>query len=208
MSPARCSAVSRRTRSTTGGCERSRRRCSRMLSAHATTCRRRATSTSRPGRRSSVPDTGRLLRLVLPFVLALAFAGNATAGAIIDRTATALQSNPVYVDPSAEKTITPAQAERVRTEIETKGHGPIYIAVLPNAALNEAGGDAVGVVDELARQLGNPGVYAVVAGGHFRALSTDLGRGKAGKVAAQAFKARHDDGIGPTLVDFVDRVGN
>ena len=162
---------------------------------------------SRPGRRSSVPDTGRLLRCVLPFVLALAFAGNATAGAIIDRTATALQSNPVYVDPSAEKSITPAEAERLRTEIETKGHGPIYIAVLPNAALDEAGGDAVGVANELHRQLGNPGVYAVVAGGHFRALSSDLDEGKAGELARQAFSAHGNDGIAATLVDFVDRVG-
>jgi hypothetical protein len=149
-----------------------------------------------------------LLRLGLPFLLALVFAGNATAGAIIDRTATALQSNPVYVDPAAEKSITPVQAERLRTEIETKGHGPIYIAVLPNAALDEAGGDAVGVADELERQLRNPGVYAVVAGGHFRALSSDLGRGKAGKLATQAFDAHHDDGIAATLVDFVDRVGS
>jgi len=148
------------------------------------------------------------MRLLVPLVVALAFTGNAAAGAIVDRATTALQNNPVYVDPAAEKTITPAQAEQLRTEIETKAHGPVYVAVLPNAALSEAGGDAVGVVDELARQLGNPGVYAVVAGGHFRALSTDLGRGKAGKLAAQAFKAHHDDGIGPTLVDFVDRVGD
>jgi hypothetical protein len=154
-----------------------------------------------------VPDPRRALRFVLPFVLALVFAGNATAGAIVDRAATALQNSPVYVDPAAEKTITPAEAERLRTEIETKGHGPIYIAVLPNAALNEAGGDAVGVTDELARKVGNPGAYAVVAGGHFRALSTDLGRGKAAKLAAQAFKAHHNDGIAATLSDFVDRVG-
>jgi hypothetical protein len=143
----------------------------------------------------------------LPFALALVFAGNATAGAIVDRAATALQNTPVYVDPAAEKTITSAEAEQLRTEIETKAHGPTYIAVLPNAALNEAGGDAVGVADELARQVGNPGVYGVVVGGHFRALSTDLGRGKAGKLAAEAFKAHHDDGIAATLSDFVDRVG-
>jgi hypothetical protein len=154
-----------------------------------------------------VLDAGRLLRFVLPFVLALAFAGNATAGPIIDRTATALQSNPVYVDPSAEKSITPAQAEQLRTEIETKGHGPIYIAVLPKAALDEAGGDATGIAFELHRQLGNPGVYAVVAGGHFRALGSDLGGGKAAKLATQAFNAHHNDGIAATLVDFVDRVG-
>jgi len=143
----------------------------------------------------------------LPFVLALAFAGNATAGAILDRAATALQNNPVYVDPSAEKSITAAQAEQLRTEIETKGHGPIYIAVLPNAALDEAGGDATGIAFELHRQLGNPGVYAVVAGGHFRALGSDLGGGKTAKLATQAFNAHHSDGIAATLVDFVDRVG-
>jgi hypothetical protein len=154
-----------------------------------------------------VPDLLRAIRFVLPLVLALAFAGSATAGPIVDRAATALQSNPVYVDPAAERSITPAQAERLRTAIETTGHGPIYIAVLPNAALNEAGGDAVGVADELYRELGNPGVYGVVAGGHFRALSTDLGRGKAGKLAAQAFKAHQDEGIAATLVAFVDRVG-
>ena len=148
------------------------------------------------------------MRLVLPLVLALAFTGTAAAGPIVDRAATALRSDPVYVDPAAEKTITPAQAARVRTEIETNAHGPVYVAVLPNGALNEAGGDAVGVADELARELGNPGVYAVVAGGHFRALSTDLGRGEAGKLAAQAFKAHHSDGMAATLVDFVDRVGD
>jgi hypothetical protein len=149
-----------------------------------------------------------MIRFVVPFVLALAFAGDAAAGPIADRAATALQTNPVYVDPSAEKSITPAEADRLRTEIETRAHGPVYIAVLPSAALNEAGGDAVGVADELYRQLGNPGVYGVVAGGHFRALSTDLGRGQAGKLAGEAFKAHHDEGIGPTLVDFVDRVGD
>jgi hypothetical protein len=154
-----------------------------------------------------VPDAQRAFRFVLPFVLALVFAGNATAGPIVDRAAVALQNSPVYVDPSAEQTITPAEAERLRTEIETKAHGPTYIAVLPNAALNEAGGDAVGVTDKLYRQVGNPGVYGVVAGGHFRALSTDLGPGKAGKLATQAFKAHRDDGIAATLSDFVDRVG-
>jgi hypothetical protein len=155
-----------------------------------------------------VPDPRKALRLVLPFVLALAFVGDATAGPIVDRTVAALQANPVYVDPAAEKSITPAQAARLRAEIETNGHGPIYIAVLPNAALNEGGGDAAGVADQLYRGLGNRGVYGVVAGGHFRALSTDLAGGKAGQLAGQAFKAHSDEGIAATLIDFVDRVGH
>jgi hypothetical protein len=112
-----------------------------------------------------------------------------------------------YVDPQAEKSISPQEAERLRTEIETNGHGPIYIAVLPAAAVDEAGGDAVGVVDELHRRLGRRGVYAVVAGGHFRAQASDLPAGMAGKLATDAFREHHSEGIGATLVDFVDRVG-
>jgi hypothetical protein len=152
---------------------------------------------------------GQLLavRVVAVVVLMLALAPAASAGTIVDRAAAALRNNPVYVDPKAEKTISPAEADRLRREIETKGHGPIYVAILPAAALNEAGGDALGDADELHRRLGARGVYAVVVGGHFRAESTDL-PGKTARLATQAFKAHHDEGIGPTLVDFVDRVGD
>jgi hypothetical protein len=141
-------------------------------------------------------------------LLALTLAPSAAAGPIVDRAASALAANPVYVDPQAGRALSPGEAARLRNEVETHGHGPIYIAVLPAAAVNEAGGDAVGVVDLLQKQLGRRGVYAVVAGNHFRAESTDLGPGKAGKLATAAFNAKHTQGIGPTLLDFVDRVGD
>jgi hypothetical protein len=147
------------------------------------------------------------VRIVLVALCALVLAPAATAGTIVDRAAAALRQSPVYVDPSAEKTISAAEAARVREEIETKGHGPIYVAVLPEAAVDEAGGSATGVVGELHRKVGADGVYAVVAGGHFRAGSTDLKSGRASKLAAEAFDAHRADGIGATLVDFVDRVG-
>ena len=152
---------------------------------------------------------GRLLPVVL-FAAALTCAYPAAAASppsLIDKAVASLASDPVYVDPGAEKTISPAEAEDLRNEIATNAHGPVYIAVLPAAAVNEAGGDAVGVVDELHSRLGRRGVYAVVAGGHFRAEASDLPPGKAGKLASSAFDAHHDDGIGATLVDFVDRVG-
>lgn len=77
------------------------------------------------------------MRFLVVLLAALALAPSALAGPIVDRAASALASDPVYVDPAATKTITPAQAARVRDEIRTRGDGPIYIAVLPAAALDE-----------------------------------------------------------------------
>jgi hypothetical protein len=148
------------------------------------------------------------MRIALLVLLALVLAPTAAAGPIVDRAAAALANDPVYVDPQAERALSPAETARLRTEIETRGHGPIYVAVLPNAALAEAGGDAVGVADLLQKALGRRGVYAVVAGNHFRAESTDLGSGKAGKLATEAFQAHGSEGVAPVLVDFVDRVGD
>jgi hypothetical protein len=134
-------------------------------------------------------------------------AAPAHAGPIVDAAATALANDPVYVDPEAEKAIGAADERRIEREIETNGHGPMYIAILPAAAVREAGGDATGVVDEIHGKLGRRGVYAVVAGNHFRAESTDLGRGEAGDLAREAIDAHRADGVAATLVDFVDRVG-
>src|SRR5262249_43202599 len=151
----------------------SRSACSPTRSASATASPRRGTSTSPPGFRSSAPDV-RLLAVVL---VVLALAPGALAGTITDRAASALESNPVYLDPAAT-TVSESEAAALRREIEANGHGPIYIAVLPRAALAEGGGSAVGVVGELHRVMGRPGVYAVVAGNQFRAASTDLDRGE------------------------------
>jgi hypothetical protein len=145
-------------------------------------------------------------RILVVLLLALALAPAAVAGTIIDRTSQALRNDAVYVDPSAT-TVSQAQSEMLRREIALKGNGPIYIAVLPKAALAEAGGSAVGIADELHRMLARRGVYAVIAGNQFRAESTDLRPGKAGKLATEAFRAHRTDGVTPTLLDFIDRVG-
>jgi hypothetical protein len=132
----------------------------------------------------------------------------AHAGTIVDSAAKALESDPVYVAPNAEKAISAAEERRLEREIRTKGHGPIYIAILPSAALDEAGGSATGIADELHRELGRRGVYAVVAGNQFRAESTDLDGGEAGDLAREAIDEHRSDGVAATLVDFVDRVGD
>lgn len=146
------------------------------------------------------------VRILVVLLVALALAPAAAAGTNIKRAAQALANDPVYIDPSATS-VSQADADALRGEIASKGKGPIYIAVLPKAALAEAGGSAVGIADELHRILGRRGVYAVVAGNQFRAESTDVGKGKAGKLATDAFRAHHTEGVTPTLLDFVDRVG-
>jgi hypothetical protein len=153
-----------------------------------------------------VGQVSRVRILGLLSLLALALVPAAAAGTIGNRAAQALANDEVYVDPAATS-VPQSDAEVLRREIALQGQGPIYIAVLPKAALAEAGGSAVGIADELHRLLGRRGVYAVVAGNQFRAESTDLGEGEAGKLATAAFRAHHSEGVTATLVDFVDRVG-
>ena len=134
-------------------------------------------------------------------------ASSAQAGEILDRAANALRGDPVYVDPLARPTLTAAQADRLRESIDTTGAGPMYIAVLPAAAVREAGGQPAQVVAELARTLRRDGTYATVAGGRFRAGSSVLGRGEAARLATEAFRDSRQRGLAATLEDFVARVG-
>ena len=123
----------------------------------------------------------------------------------IDDAAESLRSDPVYVDPQAERAISPVEADRLRDRIRTAEAGPLYVAILPQDAVEEAGGDPDGVVEQLHDQLGRDGTYAVVVGNSLRAGSTDVEG--SGDLAAQALAQHRDEGVAPTLVAFVDAVG-
>jgi hypothetical protein len=146
---------------------------------------------------------------LLPFltVLALTLAPAAAASSsYVDQAATALRSDPVYVHPDATPTISEADADRLRERVATSGAGPAYIAVVPAAARNEAGGDAADWVRSLAETLDRRGTYAAVVGGQLRAASTVLDRGQAADLATVAFEGHSDEGITATLLAFVDEV--
>ena len=113
----------------------------------------------------------------------------------------------MYVDPDAERAITAAEADRLRERIGQADAGPVYLAILPAAATAEAGGSADGVLEDLIRVMEEDGTYAVVVGNAFRAASSDLPAGQAGRLATQAFEERRADGVAPTLLAFVDLVG-
>src|SRR4051794_40256210 len=97
--------------------------------------------------------------LVLALAAAAVAAPAARAGTIVDRAVATLGSDPVYVDPAARKVVSAAQERRLEDEIRGGGNEPIYVAVLPEAAANEEGGSAGGVINAIHSQLGRPGTY-------------------------------------------------
>ena len=127
----------------------------------------------------------------------------------LDQAAERLQSDPVYVDRSAERAVSSGEEARIRRTIGGES-GPVYIAVLPKRALDEAGGDASAALAQLARQVGEPGTYAAVIGDSFRAGATRgiLPRGEAGALASEALEAKGGEGTAAVLEDFVRRVAD
>ncbi len=145
---------------------------------------------------------------ILLLALALALPAGARAEHLVGRAAQALRDDPVYVDPGATRILSEQAAERLRQRIARTGAGPMYIAVLPQAARAEAGGDTSAVLQQLFRALRRPGTYAVVAGSQFRAGSTRvLPPDTARELADEAFAAHGEEGVEATLADFVGRVG-
>jgi hypothetical protein len=140
----------------------------------------------------------------------LLLAGAAHAQDRLGTAAQSLRSNPVYVDPQAERAISEEEAERLRRAIAREDAGPLYLAVLPAAAAEEAGGDSDAALLELARDVGEPGTYGVIVGDAFRAGATEgvLPGGLAGDLASRSFEAESGAGAAAVLGDFVRRVGD
>jgi hypothetical protein len=168
------------------------------------------TSRKRPRGRLPVRLAAVLVTALTAVLLLGGTAGAAQAARYVDTAASALGSDFVYVSPDYKPQPSPADVDQLRGHISGTGDIPIYVAVLPDAALNEGGGTAAGVARGIASTLGRPGVYAVMVGDHFAAGSTRnaLPTGEAPKLATDAFNAHKDD-PNPrlaTLVTFVDSV--
>ncbi len=142
--------------------------------------------------------------LLLALFLALVPGPAASAQDVVGEAVDALATDPVYVDSSAERALSGAEADRLRQQIESSDAGPVYVAVLPSSAKSAGGGSAQGVAQAIAQRLGRQGTYAVVAGGSFAAGNTNE-RGY-GDLAEAALDANRDKGTSAVLLDFVDRV--
>jgi hypothetical protein len=148
----------------------------------------------------------RLRPLLILIAACLAAAGPAQAQGTLSDAAQALRDRPVYVELDAERALSDREQARLRDLIADTGAGPIYIAVLPEAAQDEAGGDPTAALREIARGVGEPGVYAGVIGDSFRAGSVGVDV-PASDLAGQALDASSSGGTYAVLADFVQRVG-
>jgi hypothetical protein len=136
----------------------------------------------------------------------LALAAPAYAQGVLSEAARALADSPVYVDPDAGRALTDSEVSRLRDEIAERGAGPMYVVVLPESAVDEAGGDANAALREIAQALREPGTYAGVIGNSFRAGSVGVDV-PAGDLARESLEARSTDGTMAVLTDFIERVG-
>ena len=165
--------------------------------------------TSLSGRPSSM-SVRRLVTIAVSAALLTAgpAAAQLSAGGL-DEAARTLESSPVFVDPDAERALSAVEVERLREAIRRHDAGPLYLAVLPGSAADEAGGDPDAALREVALAVGEPGTYAGVIGDSFRAgtIGGVLPPGAAGTLATQALEAERDAGTAAVLEDFVRRVG-
>jgi hypothetical protein len=105
------------------------------------------------------------MRALLLAVLAL-LAVPGAAAAQMSEAADALRSDPVYVDPEAERA-GEVDAAALRSEIGTK---PVFIAVLPAGAVEGSPGRTL---IALRQAVGESGTYALVVGDELRTLPAD-----------------------------------
>lgn len=148
----------------------------------------------------------RRIGLVLVALLLVLVAGVGVAGAqsTVDQAANTLRSDPVYVDPAAERA-SQVDAGRLRDLIRG-GDTPIFVAVLPAAAVDEAGGDAGRLAALVGQRVGLAGTYAVLAGNSFRAASNVIPTRTVASLASSSFQSASGEGPQAVLVRFIDRV--
>ena len=106
--------------------------------------------------------------------------------------ADALRADPVYVDPGAELA-GQVDAAALRARIDAQGAAPLFIAVLPESAIE---GSAGRTLIALREAVGESGAYALAVGDEFRTIPAAPG---------ETARAAHPDDLQAALIAFVDR---
>src|SRR5262245_31602287 len=171
----------------------------RPVASRSEEAMRTRTITSSPRGRRARP----LVLLASSLALVGLLASPAQAGRYVDRAVAGLGHDPVYVDAGARNAIPAASVTALRDRVRKAGT-PIYVAVLPAAALREAGGNADRLAQAIVEALRGGGTVAVVAGGRTGAASSRLDPGIAGTTVRAANQAHRGDPAA-AMLDFVGR---
>jgi hypothetical protein len=146
----------------------------------------------------------RLLAALLSSVVLVGLvAGPAWAGRYVDRAAAGLGSKRVYVDPAARRVLPAAKVRTIEDRVR-RVEPPVLVAILPAAALREAGGNADKLAQAIVAKRRGGGTVVVDAGGRVGAASSTLDPGVAGSTVHAANQAHRGDATA-TIVDFVGR---
>ena len=146
----------------------------------------------------------RVFLLSLMLVALLPAPARAQTTSYVDAAAEGLQRTPIYVHPDADPAPTTAEVDQLLARLQDSDVGPVYIAVLPDEARNEAGGDSSALLPLINERLRRQGVYAVIAGRTFRAGTTDGTAYESGVVPAIAGEAIEGaDDVDTVLSNFI-----
>nr|MDQ4040988.1 hypothetical protein [Actinomycetota bacterium] len=104
-----------------------------------------------------------LLAAAAALVLAPAAGAQSAQATYAEEAVVALRDAPVYVAPDAEPGLSGRETEEVRRAIVRHDAGPVYVAVLPERARDQAGGSTSELLREIAESLRRRGTYVVVA---------------------------------------------
>lgn len=138
-------------------------------------------------------------------VASLAWSGSASAETDPAAIAEGLRSDPVYVDRDAHRTLSSAEAGRVRLRIVERNIGRIKVAVLPEEAAEGAGGIAP-LANSIDRELAAPGTLIVAAGKGLYAVTSYPQVDQAVRALRQAVSENAGAGLSAQLLDAVNRI--
>ena len=132
-----------------------------------------------------------LVTLCLLGVLIGVLATPAFAGKYANEAVAGLQHKRVFIDPSVRDTLVASTAASLENQVN-HASSPIYVAVLPGAALAEGGGRPDGLARAIQDGLHRPGTVLVLSGGQLGASSTS----KVGSNAASGAVSAALRGVG------------
>ncbi|HEU4396934.1 MAG TPA: hypothetical protein VFU54_03710, partial [Actinomycetota bacterium] len=130
----------------------------------------------------------------LTLVALVLLAVPAAAAGYVEDAAAGLRRVPVYVDQRAAAIVSEQGASELRDSVANAGT-PIFIAVLPAVAREEAGGSTGRLAQAIAGRVGRPGAYMVISGDQWAAgnVGGTLPAGRAAALGTTAFAANGRD---------------